>query len=164
VVDPAGAEVTGGPFEQSDRLNHYSLESVIRRGDRVVVEGEFRGEDIAQAVRGAAGRLVMEWKQDMPALLARFDADGDGALHQREWDAVLAEAQRQAQAQAANLPRGQHFGKPRDGRLYLISIRSEEELDRQFKYWLAGHLLGLIVFGMALAALTAHFARIGRWA
>lgn len=121
----------------------------IEDGDPIYALGHIdHTASVAHAAAAAATparvtTLLRQWKADQPALLARFDADGDGRIDAHEWEsargAALAEARERETEQltrdeAPRLPSGRaitHFlRRPSDGRPLLLSKRSEEQLAR----------------------------------
>ncbi|MCW5623882.1 MAG: hypothetical protein KIT73_04085 [Burkholderiales bacterium] len=110
--------------------------------------GEFRsaGPTIDPAsLRRELDAVMTEWKQDRPALLARFDADGNGELDPHEWErarqAVQAEAKRRASTPSPEDALSRHrMGAPEDGRLYLISDRDPADVASRFRWWAWAHL------------------------
>lgn len=163
VIDPDGAEmlVRRRDLTLRDELR-YTQWSLIRH-DRLYVLGDFAtlgsidtDFDLAAQVRD----LLAEWKTDHPALLARFDLDGNGELDLREWELARAQARREVrQRQAARLsaPELHVMRQPQDRRLYLISDLDPAIIARNYRRLAAFHAA---VF-LGAAAATAWFEQIG---
>ena len=71
-----GAALTGG-------RNYRYVEERIYEHERLYVLGDFRSTRIVRRAatrRPRLAQLLAEWKQDQPALIERFDQDGDGRI------------------------------------------------------------------------------------
>lgn len=100
-------------------------------------------------------RLV-EWKRDQAALIARFDADGDGNIDAQEWEQArrAAEAEvREEQLQRAMQPGVNVLGRPprHHNRPFLLSAIPQEKLIRRFRRKAAALIVAFLAAG-ALAA------------
>jgi hypothetical protein len=178
-VDPAGAEV-----EPSERNVWYGnspddvppallggvqfgfgqkyryIEAIIKPDAQLSVLGELRSssQSITNTVDDEAAALLSQWKQNQPALIARFDANHDGLIDAAEWQAAraaaLAEAQ-QMRVQRAPQLRVSVLGKPQHDQPFLIAALSPGQLARtEWRRALAGFALmglSLIVTCYALA-------------
>lgn len=162
-IDPEGAEMLvrrRDVFTQGDL--RYTQWSLIRH-DRLYVIGDFATLGSVDAHTDTAARvreLLAAWKADRPALLARFDLDGDGEIDLREWELARAQARREVrrqQAAAAAAAEMHVMRRPADGRLYLISDLDPERIGRRYRGFAAFHA---VVFLGAAAAL-AWFGQIG---
>ena len=95
-----------------------------------------KNEDIAE--------LLAEWKSDLAALLARFDAYHDGEIDLDEWEAARHQAAEEVGRNHFSLRQqdGVHLmRKPAHGRPYLIANRKVEALTRHYRMWSAIHLV-----------------------
>ena len=156
VVDPDLAEIVTKHHEQwVDGDQRYS-EWFLLRGDTLRVVGAFRtisGSTEPFDTRAELSALLAEWKKDMPRLLARFDADRDGALSLGEWDnARRAAMQEVAQRKNEQLlqPETNMISRPQDGQFFLISNLAENKLLRRYLLWVWAHV---VIFLGALAGL-----------
>jgi len=172
LVQPAGAEVltsettswygdTPWPTQVPGQRSPFGepeyryYEERIYEHEQVHVLGQFR----THAGAGRADRdadiaaLLAEWKQDQPALLERFDADGDGRVSLEEWERAREEARhavtRRHLEQAT--PDAVHVvGRPDGRQLFLIAAYPEHALARRYR---RRALLAFAGFGLATYAL-----------
>lgn len=156
-VDPEGADMLVRRREVDTRGAERFTQWTLVRNDPVYVLGEFHtiGSLAPDGNLDAQLRdLLGEWKRDRPALLQRFDRNGDGTLDLAEWEAARAAARREVAAQHAEAqaaPELHAMRRPQDGRLYLISDLDPGALARRFR---ALALLQAAVFLGAAAATT----------
>lgn len=154
LVDPEGAEILPRRTDTWREGNYRYSQALIEPGEPVYVLGSFRthsGASLDLNLRADVGRLLAEWKQEMPALLKRFDLDGDGTLDLREWELARAQARREVLLQHRGLRSTSDthtIGRPEDGRLYLISSLPPEKIERHYRLWALAHV------GVFLAALA----------
>lgn len=151
VVDPEQAEILTRHRDQWHDGDYRYTEWKLIENDSLYVIGEFRtqgGSSLEFDSRAELNALLAEWKQDMPALLKRFDLDNNGTLDMQEWMLArsaarreVAKTMREAQAQ----PDLNILGRPRDGRLFLVSNLTPDSLARRFLWWSWVHLA--ILFG-----------------
>ena len=150
VVDPEYAEIITKHRDQWCEGDYRYTEWKIINSDNLYVIGEFRTRSGAVEFdsRAELNALLAEWKQDKPALHARFDLNNDGELDMNEWllarqaaKRAVAKKQREAHAQ----PDIHLIGQPRDGKLFLISNLTPERLSRRYLFWAWAHLV--IFFG-----------------
>jgi hypothetical protein len=162
-VDPEGAEMLVTRRDVFNRGDlRYTQWSLINQ-DPLYVLGEFStlgsispDLDSARQVR----ELLAAWKADHPALLARFDLDGNGEIDLQEWELARAQAKREVarlQRELLAAPEAHVMRKPAGRRLYLISNLDPARIARRYRLWAAFHLV--IFFGAASA--TALFSEIG---
>lgn len=163
VIDPEGAELLVRRCDviRRDELR-YRQWSLIRH-DRLYVIGDFAtlgsvdGDfDTGRQVR----ELLAHWKTNQPALLERFDLDGNGEIDIREWELARAQARRevrQMQAEARSAPEVHVMRRPASKRLFLISDRDPDQIGRNYR-WLAAYHAGVFI---AAAGAGAWFAQIG---
>lgn len=156
-IDPEGAEMLVRRRDVVTRGEQRHTQWSLIRHDRLYVLGAFAtlgsvspALDTATQVR----ELLAEWKTDHPALLARFDLDGNGELDLREWELARAQARREVRRrrdEALAAAEAHVVRRPDDGRLYLISDLDPERIARRYRRWAGFHL---VVF-VAAAAATA---------
>jgi hypothetical protein len=187
LVDPRGAEVFPGvtnvwygpeewprgppPPNPGGLLGR--LKNAFARGDYRYIEhrlplnqdvyaiGDFRSVGGAAAIdtETAMTNLLREWKNDQPALLARFDTNHDGTLSHAEWERARAAARQQVMTQAAEMPRPavNVLTEPGDGRAFLLAASDGESLARRFR---VRAFAGVGCFVAASAALTWMLTRV----
>jgi hypothetical protein len=112
-------------------------EPIYVLGDHVSALHDAGGNPLAQQ-RNA---LLAEWKQDQDTLKKRFDTDRDGNIDPAEWEAARRAAETQALlGKAPSGPDEQFLRKPADGRPFLISNYSAQQLAARFRRWSWLHL------------------------
>lgn len=183
IVNPAGAEVvpstedtwygrtrkpTTGPEGAGSRLLHNYryryTEAIMRPGEPMYAIGHFETRtgvpDEAEQAR-LATELLKEWKADQEELVERFDADEDGTVDVEEWEAARAEAARVVQREVEEKrgePTVHLMLEPDDGRPFILSSKSQEELASHFRRrtlaWLALWLVSGALLGVAAATRT----------
>jgi hypothetical protein len=140
----------------SPERNYRYTERIIAPGTRLTVLGELRSHSIIASMEQEVGKVVVGWKHDQAALLAKFDRDHDGQLNAVEWDAVRAAARAQIEAtlgtQEARLS---VVGQTTHGEPFLIAPLDASRLVRREKQRAALALAASIV----LALLTAWAAQ-----
>ena len=150
VVDPEHAEIVTKHRDQWQEGDYRYTEWKLINSDSLYVIGEFRTRSGAMEFdsRAELNALLAEWKQDKPALHARFDLNNDGELDMNEW--LLA--RQAAKREVAKKKRDAHaqpdihlIGQPRDGKLFLISNLTPEKLSRRYLLWSWAHVV--IFFG-----------------
>jgi hypothetical protein len=169
LVDPEGAEI-----EPSDRKVWYGnspddippprwggsamgfghsyryVEAILTEGAEVSVLGEFRADTrmVTSTIADDAAALLTRWKDNQPALLARFDTNHDGRIDAAEWEAARAAALVEAQRDRLQRPpqaRVCVLAKPREHRPFLIAAQSARQLARtEGRRALAGLMLTLL--------------------
>lgn len=130
-------------------------EELIVDGMPLYAMGEFKTLDELddRRARGEITRgLLREWKRDGAALLARFDANEDGRLDEQEWEA----ARQLARKEAARMQQAQHrqqiphlLFRPRSGRAFLLSTKSQSDLARRYRWRAAGGAAAFLLAGGA---------------
>jgi len=151
VIDPEQAEILTLHHDQWHDGDYRYTEWKLIEHDNLYVIGQFRtqgGSSVEFDTHAELNALLAEWKQDMPALLKRFDLDNDGTLNAQEWmlarsaaSREVARMMREAQAQ----PDINIVGRPRDGKLFMVSNLGQDKLARRYLLWSWAHLL--IFFG-----------------
>ena len=176
IVDPEGADVlpqatdtwygstplpeAGPPIHRGFRgfgSDYRYRESRMHDGDPLYAVGWFRTEGgvLPGAVGGDIAALLREWKKDQPALLARFDTDGDGILTLAEWEKARDAAHEQVMEQRrreAVRPGVHVLARPSvSGKPFLLAAGDAERLARRYRWHSAG---GLVLFLVAVASLA----------
>lgn len=155
VVDPEQAEISVRDKDQWQSGDRRYTEWKLIKEDVIYVIGDFltRSGAVEFDSREELNALLAEWKKDMPALHKRFDLNNDSELDTNEWMLArqaakreVAKKMREAQAQ----PDIHIISQPRDGKLFLISNLTPDDLSRRYLFWSWAHLA--IFFG-ALAGL-----------
>jgi hypothetical protein len=176
LVDPDGAEVE--PSERRKwRGTRYKFDQNFRYTEAILSEdtplsilGELRANSgsITNTIEDEAAALLNQWKQDQPALLARFDANHDGHIDAAEWDIARAAALAQAQRNKVHEPPGVRvnvLAKPGSGRPFVIAECSVAQLARLEKRramaGLALTVMSLIAICYAITHLRVEDARSG---
>lgn len=162
VVDPEQAEISTIYRDHWRAGDRRYTEWKLIKDDRIYVLGEFRTQSGAFGFESRAelNALLAEWKRDMPSLHKRFDLDNDSQLDMAEWmlarkaaQREVAKKMREAQAQ----PDLNIVSQPRDGKLYLISNLTPENLSRRYLYWSwANLLIFFVALGITSGLLQAN--------
>lgn len=158
LVDPEGAEILPRSKETWHEGDHRYMQALLIEGEPIYVIGNFRtlsGDSLDLSLTEDVKHLLAEWKQDMPRLLARFDANRDGVLDLNEWQEARAQARHEVEQNHRELraaPETNLLGRPDDGRLFLISSLPPEKIERHYRYWAYAHtaafLAGLVGVGL----------------
>lgn len=151
VIDPEQAEILTLHHDQWHDGDYRYTEWKLIEHDSLYVIGQFRTQGGSSAefdTHAELNALLAEWKQDMPALLKRFDLDNDGTLNAQEWMLARSAASREVarmirEAQAQ--PDINIVSRPRDGKLFMVSNLGQDKLARRYLLWSWAHLL--IFFG-----------------
>jgi hypothetical protein len=149
VVDPEQAEIFTRHRDQWHDLDYRYTEWKLIEHDSLYVIGQFRtqgGSSLVFNTREELNALLAEWKKDMPALLKRFDLDGNGTLDMQEWMLARSAAKREV----AKMMREEQAQSDiniisREGELFLISNLDQDKLSRRYLFWSWAHLA--IFFG-----------------
>ncbi|MHB0926340.1 MAG: hypothetical protein ACYC1F_07550 [Gallionellaceae bacterium] len=155
VVDPEHAEIVTKHRDQWQEGDYRYTEWKLINSDNLYVIGEFRTRNgaVEFGSRAELNALLAEWKQDKPALHARFDLNGDGELDMKEWILARQAAKREVakKQRAAHAQPDIHLiDRPRDGKLFLISNLTPEKLSRRYLFWSWAHV---VIFFGALGAI-----------
>ncbi|MFZ2524598.1 MAG: hypothetical protein WAW87_04715 [Candidatus Ferrigenium altingense] len=150
VVDPEHAEIVTKHRDQWQEGDYRYTEWKLINSDNLYVIGEFRTRNgaVEFGSRAELNALLAEWKQDKPALHARFDLNNDGELDMNEWMLARQAAKREVakKQRAAHAQPDIHLiDRPRDGKLFLISNLTPEKLSRRYLLWSWAHVV--IFFG-----------------
>ena len=159
VLDPAGARLVPVRAKRWRERNFHYMEKTILPGDPLVVTGQFSTSGTGATdydLEQRTGEIIAEWKKDMPALVQRFDSNGDGKLSLEEWEGARAAALQEVRAALARNPsRAQNLiARPADGRPFNISGESEPRLERDLKIWAWLHLALFLAGGGAFVYWT----------
>jgi hypothetical protein len=150
VVDPAGAEIVTNRKDTWTEGNYRYTEWKILQHDPVYVLGEFRTlshEPSAADMESDISALLTEWKRDRAALLARFDRNRDGTIDFDEWEQVRLAARAEVEKNYREMQAAPELSvvqAPKDGRPFLISNRSQRELEWKYRLWIWVHLATFI--------------------
>lgn len=160
-VDPEGAELLITRKDVQVRDDRRYTQWCLIKHDPIYVIGDFTtlgsidpAHDTARQVR----ELLAHWKADHPALLERFDLDGDGQIDLQEWELARAEAKREVRRQQAELHAAAEahiVRKPEGRRLYLISDLDPSQLGRRYQLWGWGFLAATVASAAILVRLIA---------
>jgi hypothetical protein len=156
IVKPAGAEVVStesttwygdtawpaaGPGENLQRLrerDYRYVEDRIYEHEQIYALGGFRsvtGTDTDDAA-AAAGALLVEWKQDQPALLQRFDSDRNGRISLDEWEEARTAARHAVldrEAEAPEVDVLNVLARPDEQQLFLLAALPPADLARRYR-------------------------------
>jgi hypothetical protein len=175
LVGPVGADVTPTSHEtwygdvsrpaclpglegrtwSPDRDYRYT-ERLISEGAHLTVLGELRSRSIVESIEGEVGKVVVGWKQDQAALLARFDRNHDGQLDAEEWEAARAAAREQVEASLASKDaRVSVVGQTTHGEPFLIAPLDGKHLVSREKH----RAVLALAASVLLALLTAWAAQ-----
>ena len=155
VISPDGAEILYPRSETWTEGSRRYTEELLLPGGILYALGEFTTN--ANAVldldsRKAVSALLSEWKKDVKSLVLRFDADRDGKVDLREWEAARLEAHREVAKRHADALQGEGLhllSKPRDGRVYILAAALPEMIGRRYAMWSWVHLAFFFAAGAA---------------
>ncbi len=165
VIDPDGAQVSA-----SFRVSWYNApyrftEWVIRPGAALYALGHFRSIDEADPVttqREEVNRLINEWKKDRPAMVRRFDLNGDGEIDMAEWELARKAAHDEVGMRVApprDLPELHVLGASPDGRPFILSNSNPDGEARRhggLLAWYVGSFTVASVAALVFLARAAH--------
>jgi E3 Ubiquitin ligase len=175
LIGPVGAEVTPTSHEtwygdsprpaclpglegrawNPEREYRYT-ERLICPDAQLTVLGELRSHSAVESLEQEVGKVVVGWKQDQAALLARFDRNHDGELDAQEWEAVRSAAREQVEATLASQEeRVSVVGQTTHGEPFLIVPLDGQRLIAREKHRAALALAASVL----LACLTAWAAQ-----
>lgn len=146
VVDPAGAEIVTNNKEAWREDNYRYTEWKILQHNRVYVLGDLRTqshEPSAADMENDISALLTEWKHDRAALLARFDRNRDGTIDLDEWEQVRLAARAEVEKNYREMQAAPELSvvqAPKDGRQFLISNESQQELASMYRRRIWVHL------------------------
>jgi hypothetical protein len=153
---PNGTGVFGWLVDSLLTGKYRYTEYRLQPHEHVCALGAFRslGGVSVEDPDAAVTELLRQWKQDQPALLARFDSNHDGTLSGAEWDKARAAARKQVldgRATQPQPPRMNVLDDPADGRAFLLAASEGEALAQRFR---RRALAGIAAFVGSSAALT----------
>jgi hypothetical protein len=157
VIDPEHAEVVTSHKQVKDHDGYRTTEYLLLPHDPLYAIGEHTtlgGANTDLNLKQDINDLLAEWKRDKPTLLKRFDLNGNGHIDMREWELARHQAQREVEQQhrETRLRDGVHIlRQPQDGRLYLISNLSPQQLARKYLIWAWVHLALVFAAGAGAA-------------
>lgn len=131
-------------------------ERVLLKNETLYVLGDHVG-----SLRDASGSrfdnqrnaLLSEWKDDQETLKKRFDTDRDGHIDAVEWETARQTAETESMlGKAPTEPDEQYIRKPSDGRPFLISNYSAQQLAGRFQRWSWLHL-GIFFAALAIVVM-----------
>jgi hypothetical protein len=104
----------------------------------------------------AVSTLLREWKQDLPALLQKFDDNRDGVLGAAEWEHARTAAQSEIDQRVLKEPPVSYnvLMKTGDERPFLIANYDLAKVARRFKLYSA---FAVVVFVAAVFGLGVSF-------
>jgi len=141
VVDPEGAEVLTIHYRCWEEDNQRCHEWKLQHQETVNVLGDFVTLRQSDALNDAEdiSALLADWKKDKPALLRRFDLDGDGQIDLKEWEWARRAARNEVAKLHQELRRqdGLNMVRASANRLSLITNHEPAKLARRF-LWIAG--------------------------
>ncbi|MGH8302476.1 MAG: GIDE domain-containing protein [Steroidobacteraceae bacterium] len=144
----------------SPERDYRYTERVICADAQLTVLGELRSRSMVESIESEVGKVVIGWKHDQAALLAKFDRDHDGRLDAEEWEAVRTAAREQVEAGiASNQQRVSVVGQTTHGEPFLIAPLDGQHLVRREKQHAALALAASVVLALltAWAAQKAYF-------
>lgn len=157
VISPQGAEVIAvKPDVQLDG-DYRRTEWLIPPGAPLYAIGELRtvGGALAELdERADVNAWLADAKRDRTRLHARYDANRDGEIDLREWEAARLNAREAVRAQhrEIRMQDGVHLlVKPGDGRLFLLARELPDRLGVRFRRWSAVHFTVFIVAAVGAA-------------
>jgi hypothetical protein len=163
VIDPDCAEILSRDRKRWRNGNMRYTEWLLTPGGDLYALGELRtegGSASALDTTSDLNALLAEWKADKPALLKRFDLDGNGQIDLKEWDLARRAALRQVQKSHLQIraePGVNIVRKPRDGRLFLLADLDPNHLARRYGLWTWIQLAIAIAAGAGLVVLMTRF-------
>ena len=175
LVGPVGADVTPTSHETwygdsprpaclpglegrgwSPEREYRYTERVICPDAQLTVLGELRSHSAVESIEREVGKIVVGWKQDQAALLARFDRNHDGELDAEEWEAARAAAREQVEANLGSREaRVSVVGQTTHGEPFLIAPLDGKRLVDREKHRAALALAASLL----LASVTAWAAQ-----
>src|SRR5690606_33468008 len=122
--------------------DHKYLEELIPAGKSTYILGQLKTitqAAAAQQLKQEVGQLLTEWKKSPRTFINRFDLDGNGEVDMDEWEQARAYATREVLEKNGvfNKNEAHLIHAPRDGRLFLISGISPQQLRSRYRFWVA---------------------------
>lgn len=154
-IDPDNAEVIAPDRRVSYQGSYKNVEELLYGGSSVYALGELTtvgGANSSLSLKEDVNELLAEWKKNPVVLHERFDADKNGEINLREWELARRAAVREVQQQHREIRSESSVNvmrAPRDGRLFLLSSLSPQQLKNKYLLWSAFHLATLIAAASA---------------
>ena len=161
LVDPDDAEIHTTNKSTWMQDHYRKTEWTLIEGETIYVLGEhvtLGGAAAELNLRQDISDLLTEWKKDKPALLKRFDLDGDGEIDLNEWELARRAAHREIEKEhrEIRLQDGVHLIKKPKGKLFLIANRTPDELVSRYRTWAWVHLALLLATCTLAAIIFLH--------
>ena len=176
IVKPDGAEIvatetttwsgstpwpTAGPAGGTALFgarDYRYVEERIYEHERLHVLGDFRSSATHDVhdLEAEQAALLAEWKRDQPALLKRFDADGDGRIDLAEWEEARSAARRAVSETRATraVPEPLHVVCKPEAQLFLLAALDPQQLVGRYRRRALWSFLGFLVAVYALGWLV----------
>ncbi len=143
------------------RENYRYTESRLHEYDPLYAVGYFTGlgERESISIIEATRDLLSLWKRDKGSLLQRFDANRDGEIDIDEWEKVRQAAEREVIAtwrERQQQPDMNLLKKPIDGRPYLLSSESQDQIITRIRLKALWGLMGFLALGLCLVWWVRH--------
>jgi hypothetical protein len=156
IIDPDGAEVLT-THKQTWRDKEYRYtEWVLLPKEPLYVIGQFTsigGSSVELNFQKDLNHVLSEWKKNKKELLERFDLNKDGQIDMKEWMLARQEAKRVVEREHQEIRARDSFHimrQPEDGRLYLLSNLSPEQIAGKYRFWTYIHITIFLIAGAAV--------------
>lgn len=149
VIDADGAWVLPAHRKRWINSPYRYTEWWIADGDPLYALGAFSSihpSDGVAMIADETAALLAQWKKDRQALIARFDANGDGEVDVTEWEAARAAARAsvlKSHRERASQGALHVMRAPEGDRPFLISARPPEDLVSHLRRWMWVHFATL---------------------
>ncbi len=133
--------------------NYRYTERRLHHGEPLYALGEFvtvRENDTQGSMQEALRATLRAWKQKPDILLQHFDADNNGEIDLQEWEKVRQAARKKVLREKLSKAAGSAvhtLGKPADGRPFILSVRSQRQMSRRYRYKAAACLVAFVLSG-----------------
>ncbi|MGH8442631.1 MAG: hypothetical protein ACRETF_06980 [Nevskiaceae bacterium] len=156
LVDPQDAHVVGAKTKVWTIGAFRYEEAVIAVGDPIYALGLFRThrEHVERSERQEITDLISDWKLDQARLVARFDANRDGTIDQREWEVARAAAAEEVRSRRLRRGAGPELHllcRPRDRRPFVLSLLRQQRLINHHWFRSVMCTLGALIVGTLIA-------------
>jgi hypothetical protein len=146
---------------------HRFTEELIHKGESIYALGLLKniGSHINAPMHEEIGFLLNQWKQNQPVLKQRFDLNQDGAIDEKEWMLVRAQARREVmkvrtEEQQQSVEPINLLGPTHDpARPYLLSAFPQEGLVKHYRRYAMLHTA--LFFAVGSAAVWFFNTRFG---
>lgn len=151
LVDPEDAEVMTQRTDTWENGDHRYTQKLLLAGEQLYALGQFGtegGATLPLNERADLTERLTHWKEDMPALTARYDKNGDGEVDLVEWEAARADALAAVQAEHRRLralPDTHTLKVPPDGRPFIVSSVGAVRVEQRYRWMAWAHAAGFIV-------------------